>query len=75
MFTGVPTFASAIPFVILSAWLSDKYKKRGYVMAVGYTTALIGWIMVRTNLCYPTEGEISYSTEYPPFLFPTASQM
>lgn len=47
MISGVPTFASAIPFVILSAWLSDKYKKRGYVMAVGYTTALIGWIMVR----------------------------
>lgn len=43
---GVPTFASAIPFVILSAYLSDRFKMRGVPMAVGYTIALIGWLMV-----------------------------
>jgi uncharacterized membrane protein (UPF0136 family) len=50
--TGVPTFGSAIPFVILSSYLSDRYKKRGVIMAIGYTTALIGWIMVRQGLLF-----------------------
>lgn len=46
---GVPTFGSAIPFVILAAYISDKYKMRGIPMAVGYTVALIGWLMVRRH--------------------------
>lgn len=44
---GVPTFLSAVPFVIAVAYYSDKWKKRGLFAVVLFAVALIGWILVR----------------------------
>jgi len=45
----VPPYIAACLMVILSAYVSDKYKCRGYVNAFSYFVALIGFIVLETT--------------------------
>jgi MFS family permease len=47
-FYTVPPYALACCYSVFVSWLSDRYRRRGLVILVGTTLALIGYIMLVT---------------------------
>jgi hypothetical protein len=46
---SAPPYLVACVMVLLSAWISDKYKCRGYVNAFNFALAVIGFVVLETT--------------------------